>query len=57
MGVLVNFCQLEELNESTSGLMLYGFYRKPPLDNVTTWSERHNLSIPADSHRASLFSA
>ncbi|KAH7514628.1 hypothetical protein FEM48_Zijuj11G0109500 [Ziziphus jujuba var. spinosa] len=43
---------LKEQNESKAGPMLYGFYRSPPLDILKTWSQRHNLSVPTDSHTA-----
>ncbi|KAF3449548.1 hypothetical protein FNV43_RR10277 [Rhamnella rubrinervis] len=49
--IFVQSIKFEELNESKSGPMLYGFYSSPPLDTFTMWSERHNLSIPTDSHK------
>uniref|UniRef100_A0A1D1Y404 E3 ubiquitin-protein ligase rififylin n=1 Tax=Anthurium amnicola TaxID=1678845 RepID=A0A1D1Y404_9ARAE len=32
------------------GPLLYGFSERPPLDVKITWSESHNLSIPANFH-------
>ena len=46
---------MEELNESGPGPMLYGFYKVPVLDSVTTWSETLNVTVQVDSHQASLF--
>ncbi|KAM2117518.1 hypothetical protein ACFX1Q_010625 [Malus domestica] len=52
----VQSIKVEELNISSPGPVLYGFYSTPPLDTATTWSEMHTVSVPADSHTASLHS-
>ncbi|KAF5471532.1 hypothetical protein F2P56_008319, partial [Juglans regia] len=49
--IFVQSIKVEELNKSAVGPMLYGFYKTPPLDSVTTWSETRNVSIQADSHQ------
>ncbi|KAG6693173.1 hypothetical protein I3842_10G154400 [Carya illinoinensis] len=49
--IFVQYIKVEELNESAVGPMLYGFYKTPPLDSVTTWSETRNVSIQVDSHQ------
>lgn len=45
---------MEELNDSGPGPVLYGFYKAPVLDTVTTWSETRNTTVQVDSHEASL---
>ncbi|TQD82392.1 hypothetical protein C1H46_032034 [Malus baccata] len=52
----VQSIKVEELNISSPGPVLYGFYSTPPLDTATTWSEMRTVSVPADSHTASLHS-
>lgn len=34
--------------------MLYGFYKAPPLDVITTWDLKLEAYVPAYSHRVSL---
>lgn len=46
--------QVEEVNDSGPGPVLYGFYKAPVLDTVTTWSETRNTTVQVDSHEASL---
>lgn len=45
---------MQEINKIKPGPELYGFYKSPPLDTVTTWSENLSVPLPADSHKASL---
>lgn len=53
--IYVGLCdQVEELDGTKPGPQLYGFYKSPPLDVVTTWSESYSVSVPANSHKASL---
>uniref|UniRef100_A0A5B6ZBF9 RING-type domain-containing protein n=1 Tax=Davidia involucrata TaxID=16924 RepID=A0A5B6ZBF9_DAVIN len=47
--------KLEELDEAKTAPMLYGLYKTPPPDVVTTWSEIHNASLPASSHKEWLY--
>ncbi|PRQ42944.1 putative transcription factor C2H2 family [Rosa chinensis] len=49
--IFVQSIKVEELNVSNPGPVLYGFYSVPPLNSVTTWSETHSASVPADSHK------
>ncbi|XP_039065371.1 E3 ubiquitin-protein ligase APD2-like [Hibiscus syriacus] len=35
--------------------MVYGFHRPPPLDVVISWSETHDIIIPAKFHKEWLF--
>ncbi|KAG2690854.1 hypothetical protein I3843_09G205300 [Carya illinoinensis] len=49
--IFVQYIKVEELNESAPGPLLYGFYKTPPLDTVTTWSETLNVSVQSDSHQ------
>ncbi|KAI4353357.1 hypothetical protein L6164_002315 [Bauhinia variegata] len=47
----VQYLKVENLDDSQSGVMLYGTYGTPPLDVVTTWEETYNVSVPYDSHK------
>ncbi|XP_050381708.1 E3 ubiquitin-protein ligase APD2 isoform X2 [Argentina anserina] len=49
--IFVQSIKVEELNISSPGLVLYGFYDTPPLNTETTWSEVHRAAVPADSHK------
>ncbi|CAB4315165.1 unnamed protein product [Prunus armeniaca] len=49
--IFVQSVKVEEVNISSPGPVLYGFYNTPPLDTETTWSETHTVSVPADSHQ------
>ncbi|KAM4095369.1 hypothetical protein ACJW30_08G024400 [Castanea mollissima] len=40
----------EEINEPKVGPVLYGFYKPPPLDVEITWTETHNIFVPATFH-------
>lgn len=52
--IYVGLCyQVEELEGTKPGPQLYGLYKSPPLDVVTTWSESYSVSVQADSHKAS----
>ncbi|KAH7542249.1 hypothetical protein FEM48_Zijuj02G0053300 [Ziziphus jujuba var. spinosa] len=48
----VQSIQAEELDEAKPGPMLYGFHEPPPLNVNTTWTEKHNTFVPANSHKA-----
>ncbi|CAL1378764.1 unnamed protein product [Linum trigynum] len=48
--LFVQAVKVEELNDSSPGLMLYGFYESPPLDVVETWSDSHSGIVPSNSH-------
>lgn len=43
---------MQEIYELKPGPKLYAFYNSPPLDTVSTWSEKIIVSVPADSHQA-----
>ncbi|KAL8470798.1 hypothetical protein ACS0TY_033395 [Phlomoides rotata] len=36
---------------AAKGLMLYGFYKSPPLDAIITWPETHNTALPFSTHK------
>ncbi|XP_062085175.1 E3 ubiquitin-protein ligase APD2-like isoform X2 [Humulus lupulus] len=48
--LFVHSFKVEELKEAKPGLVLYGFYERPPLDVEFTWTETHNTSIPLNFH-------
>ncbi|KAF8369568.1 hypothetical protein HHK36_032412 [Tetracentron sinense] len=50
--LLVQYIKVQEVGESKTGPILYGFYGTPPLNVETTWSESHNASVPANVHKA-----
>ncbi|ESR42631.1 hypothetical protein CICLE_v100136622mg, partial [Citrus x clementina] len=43
--------KVQEIYELKPGPKLYAFYNSPPLDTVSTWSEKIIVSVPADSHQ------
>ena len=45
---------MEELDEPTPGPMLYGFYKVPPLEVITTWDQKLEAYMAPYSHRVSL---
>lgn len=45
---------MEQLDDTKPGPLLYGFYKSPALDVVTSWSKTYNASVAADYHMASL---
>ncbi|KAL5740401.1 hypothetical protein ACOSP7_029284 [Xanthoceras sorbifolium] len=50
--LFVQTVKVEQLDDPVrSGPKLYGFYKPPPLDVVTTWNESHSVSVPSDSHQ------
>ncbi|XP_022745118.1 uncharacterized protein LOC111295729 [Durio zibethinus] len=49
--VFVQSVKVEEMDDIKPGLKLYGFYKSPSLDVVTTWSETYTATVPADSHK------
>ncbi|KAB2098476.1 hypothetical protein ES319_A01G241700v1 [Gossypium barbadense] len=48
--LFVQSVTVEEKDGTKPGLNLYGLYKSPPLDEVTTWSETYTPTIQADSH-------
>ncbi|KAL8526659.1 hypothetical protein ACS0TY_015751 [Phlomoides rotata] len=36
---------------AAKGLMLYGFYKSPPLDAIITWPETHKTALPFSTHK------
>ncbi|KAK9280355.1 hypothetical protein L1049_014044 [Liquidambar formosana] len=46
---------VQEIDQSKTGPMLYGFYKPPPLDVKITWSETHDASIQASLHKEWIF--
>ncbi|KAF8394921.1 hypothetical protein HHK36_018860 [Tetracentron sinense] len=53
--LFVQYLKVQEVTDPNPGPILYGFYKPPPLDVETTWSETHNVSIPANVHKARPF--
>ncbi|KAK6231238.1 E3 ubiquitin-protein ligase APD1-4 [Theobroma cacao] len=51
--IFVQSVKVEEVDDTKPGLKLYGFYKSPSLDVVTTWSETRTTTVQADSHKAS----
>eukprot|EP00257_Ricinus_communis_P009427 XP_002528092.2 uncharacterized protein LOC8265049 [Ricinus communis] len=47
----VQSIKVQELDSNHPGLMLYGFYKTPPLNVVKSWSKSYSLTVPADSHK------
>ncbi|KAE8704511.1 RING/U-box superfamily protein, putative isoform 4 [Hibiscus syriacus] len=52
--LFVQSVKVEEIDDSKPGLNLYGLYKSPDLDVVSTWSETYTATVQADSHMASL---
>ncbi|XVF55090.1 hypothetical protein PTKIN_Ptkin06aG0008700 [Pterospermum kingtungense] len=48
--LFVQSVKVEETGDTKPGLKLYGFYKSPSLDVVTTWSETYTTTVQADSH-------
>ncbi|ESQ52477.1 hypothetical protein EUTSA_v10016735mg [Eutrema salsugineum] len=48
--IFVQSVKVKDLDESVSGLELFGFYRSPPLDVVVNWSESRLAPV---SHKSS----
>ncbi|XP_039057657.1 E3 ubiquitin-protein ligase APD2-like [Hibiscus syriacus] len=48
--LFVQSVKVEEIDDSKPGLKLYGLYKSPYLDVVTTWSENYTATVQADSH-------
>lgn len=53
--LFVEYIEVEELNETRVSPMLYGFYKAPLLNAITTWSENYDVSLPAGSHRERVY--
>ncbi|KFK36716.1 hypothetical protein AALP_AA4G160300 [Arabis alpina] len=51
MTLLPTDFQVKELDDSRSGLELFGFYKSPPLDVIVNWSESRLLSISPRSFK------
>ncbi|KAE8656767.1 Ubiquitin-protein ligase, putative isoform 2 [Hibiscus syriacus] len=51
----VQSVQFEDLDKQKPGLMVYGFHRPPPLDVVISWTETHDIIVPANLHKEWLF--
>ncbi|XVE76551.1 hypothetical protein DITRI_Ditri12bG0182500 [Diplodiscus trichospermus] len=49
--IFVQSVKVEEIDDTKPGLKLYGFYKSPSLDVVTTWSETYNNTVQADSYK------
>ncbi|KAF5953619.1 hypothetical protein HYC85_006475 [Camellia sinensis] len=50
--LFVESIKVEQLDEANNGPILYGFYKEPPRDVVTTWSETQSTYIPAHLYKA-----
>jgi len=46
---------VKTVGDSEQGVMLYGFHKPPPLDVQTTWSQTHNVTVPANFHKVRTF--
>ncbi|CAL5335146.1 unnamed protein product [Camellia sinensis] len=49
--LFVESIKVEQLDEANNGPILYGFYKEPPRDVVTTWSETQSTYIPAHLYK------
>ncbi|KAK1288728.1 hypothetical protein QJS10_CPB19g02028 [Acorus calamus] len=49
--IFVQDIKVKGVYDSGTGPMLYGFSSAPPLDVEVAWSETHNETLPADSHK------
>ncbi|KAL6336550.1 hypothetical protein AAG906_025101 [Vitis piasezkii] len=49
--LFVQYLKVEELDEPTPGPMLYGFYKVPPLEVITTWDQKLKAYMAPYSHR------
>lgn len=49
--LFVQYLKVEELDEPTPGPMLYGFYKVPPLEVITTWDQKLKAYTAPYSHR------
>ncbi|XWS59964.1 hypothetical protein CRYUN_Cryun08bG0167400 [Craigia yunnanensis] len=49
--LFIQSVKVEEIDDTKQGLKLYGFYKSPSLDVVTTWSDTYNTTVQADSHK------
>lgn len=49
--LFVQYLKVEELDEPTPGPMLYGFYKVPPLEVITTWDQKLEAYMAPYSHR------
>ncbi|KAG2332544.1 hypothetical protein Bca4012_017885 [Brassica carinata] len=49
--IFVQSVKVKELNDSKSGLELFGFYTSPPLDVVVNWSKSRLVSVSHSSYK------
>ncbi|XP_052176890.1 E3 ubiquitin-protein ligase APD2 isoform X2 [Diospyros lotus] len=49
--IFVDYIKLKQSGEGNVGPILYGLYKDPPLDVVTTWSSILNISVLAGIHK------
>ncbi|XP_058071455.1 E3 ubiquitin-protein ligase APD2-like isoform X3 [Magnolia sinica] len=49
--LFVQDIKVKATTQPQTGPMLYGFSKAPPLDNQTTWSETHGVTIPVNFHK------
>uniref|UniRef100_A0A1J3J6C2 RING-type E3 ubiquitin transferase n=1 Tax=Noccaea caerulescens TaxID=107243 RepID=A0A1J3J6C2_NOCCA len=49
--IFVQSVKVKELDDSKSGLQLFGFYESPPLDVFVNWSESRLVSVPRRSYK------
>ncbi|CDY07747.1 hypothetical protein BRARA_C01923 [Brassica rapa] len=49
--IFVQSVKVKELDDSKSGLELFGFYTSPPLDVVVNWSESRLASVSHNSYK------
>ncbi|CAH2058841.1 unnamed protein product [Thlaspi arvense] len=50
--IFVQSVKVKDLDDSKSGLELFGFYKTPSLDAVVNWSESRSVSVPHRSFKA-----
>ncbi|XP_042481975.1 E3 ubiquitin-protein ligase APD2-like isoform X3 [Macadamia integrifolia] len=53
--IFVQNIKVQEVVDSKPGPILYGFYKHPPLDVETTWSETRNISISPNDYKEWLY--
>ncbi|KAJ4970997.1 hypothetical protein NE237_004096 [Protea cynaroides] len=49
--IFVQDIKVQEVVDVKPRPILYGFYKPPPLDVETSWSENHSISIPPDNYK------
>ncbi|GKV21988.1 hypothetical protein SLEP1_g31897 [Rubroshorea leprosula] len=53
--IFVQSITIEESNGAANGIELYGFYKTPPLDVETTWSETYVTTVQVYSHKSWIY--